>query len=200
MFHCNRSSTTPTPMPAMKATGRLTIPPISAARRARRSRSGLRTSVNALVWPGEASTAVTADKAPARVQATVDVRRTHTPDSRADSAFSAVARMASPHDDNLMKAARAITTMGATINVRTSPDEKRKVPMWNVQWMGTGKARYSFFGRMKGNTVKRNRTCDNPMVATMTMTRGRLNRRRRMSSDNAPAAAARPTAMTREIQ
>ena len=139
MFHCNRSSTTPTPMPAMKATGRLTIPPISAARRARRSRSGLRTSVNALVWPGEASTAVTADKAPARVQATVDVRRTHTPDSRADSAFSAVARMASPHDESLMKAARAITTMGATISVRTSPDEKRKVPMWNVQWMGTGK-------------------------------------------------------------
>ena len=99
-----------------------------------------------------------------------------------------------------MKAARAITTTGATIRVMTSPGEKRKVPMWNVQSMGTGKGRYSFLGRMKGNTVKRNSTCDRPMVATMTMTRGRLNRRRRMSSDNAPTAAARATEMTRATQ
>ena len=97
--------------------------------------------MRALVWLGEASTAVTADRAPANVQATVEVRRTQIPDSRADSAFSAMARMASPHDEKRMKAARARTTTGATIRVRTSPGENRKVPTWNVQLMGTGKAR-----------------------------------------------------------
>ena len=39
-----------------------------------------------------------ADSAPATVQAKVEVRRTHTPDSRAESAFSDMARMASPHE------------------------------------------------------------------------------------------------------
>ena len=76
--------------------------------------------------------AVKADSTPARVQATVEVRRTHTPDSRADSAFSAVARMARPHGENRMKAARARATTGATMRVMTSPGEKRKVPMWKV--------------------------------------------------------------------
>ena len=89
MFHCSRSCTTPTPMPATKATGRLTMPPISAASSASSSSPGLRTSVSVLVWLGEARMAVTADSAPASVHATVEVRRTHTPDSRADSAFSA---------------------------------------------------------------------------------------------------------------
>ena len=162
------------------------MPPRSAASSASRRRSGLSTWVSALVWLGEASTAVTADRAPARVHATVDVRRTHTPDNRADSEFSAMARMASPHDENRMKAARAITTTGATIRVRTSPGEKRNVPTWKVQLMGTGKGWKSFLGRMKGNTVKRKSTCDRPMVATITITRGRLNSRRRMSSDSAP--------------
>src|ERR1700721_280359 len=100
--------------------------------------------------------AVKADRTPATVQATVEVRRTHTPDSRADSAFSAMARMARPHDEKRMKAARAMTTTGATIRLMTSPEEKRKVPTWKVQSMGTGKARESFFGRMKGKTVNRN--------------------------------------------
>ena len=64
-------------------------PPTRAARSARRSSSGLSTSVSVLVWLGEARMAVKADSTPARVQATVEVRRTHTPDSRADSVFSA---------------------------------------------------------------------------------------------------------------
>src|SRR5580658_3685892 len=99
--------------------------------------------------------AVKADSAPARVQATVDVRRTHTPDNRADSEFSAEARMARPQGENRMKAASPSATMGATMRVTTSPGGKRKVPMWNVQSTGTGKARKSFLGRMKGKSVNR---------------------------------------------
>ena len=87
--------------------GRLTMAPTSAAISARSSSSGLSTSVRMLVWPGAARMAVKADSAPARVQATVEVRRTHTPDRRAESAFSAVARMARPQGENRMKAASA---------------------------------------------------------------------------------------------
>ena len=43
-----------------------------------------------------------ADSTPAMIQVTVEVRRTQTPDSRAESAFSAVARMASPQGENRM--------------------------------------------------------------------------------------------------
>jgi hypothetical protein len=68
------------------------------------------------------------------------------------------------------------------------------VPMLKVVEMGTGNARKSLLGRMNGSRVNRNRTWDRPMVATMTMTRGRLNSRRSTSSDNAPAAAARAMA------
>ena len=67
-------------MPATKATGRLTIPPIKAASRARRKSPGERTWVRVLVWLGEARMAVKAESAPAKVQATVEVRRTQTPD------------------------------------------------------------------------------------------------------------------------
>ena len=112
---------TPTPMPATKATVRLTMAPTSAAVRANRRRSGLSGWVRTLVWPGEARMAVKAESTPARVQATVEVRRTQTPDSRAESAFSDMARMASPQGENRMKAARARATTGATIRVSTSP-------------------------------------------------------------------------------
>ena len=59
--------------------------------------------------------------------------------------------------------------------------------MWKVQSMGTGNGSEQLLGPDEGEAaVKRNSTCDRPMVATMTMTRGRLNRRRSTSSDNAP--------------
>ena len=144
--------------------------------------------------------AVIADNAPARVQATVEVRRTQTPDSRADSEFSAEARMARPHGENRMNAASPSATIGATMRVTTSPGAKRNVPMWNDQSTGTGNARNSFLGRMKGKRVKRNSTWDRPMVATMTMTRGRLKSRRSKSSDSAPTAAASTRAATSAAQ
>ena len=200
MFHCRTSWMTPTPIPATKATGRLTMAPMSAATSASKRRSGLSTCVSALVWLGEARMAVTADKPPAMVHATVDVRRTQTPESRADSEFSAEARMARPHGENRMNNARPSATIGATMSVRTSPGVMISVPMWMVQLTGTGNARKSFFGRMKGRMVKRNSTCDKPIVATMTMTRGRLKSRRRRSSDNAPAAAANANAAASAAQ
>ncbi len=129
MFHWRRSWTTPRPIPAAKATGRLTMPPSSAASRARSKRPGERTWVKVLVWLGEARMAVKAERAPARVQATVEVRRTQTPDSRADSVFSAEARMARPQWENRMNAARPRATTGATTRVTTSPGGKRNEPM-----------------------------------------------------------------------
>lgn len=42
-----------------------------------------------------------------------------------DSAFSDMARMASPHLDHLTNAANATATMGATISVSTWPDVNR---------------------------------------------------------------------------
>ena len=98
--------------------------PTRAAVRANRRRSGLSGWVKTLVWPGEARMAVKAESTPARVQARVEVRRTHTPESRAESAFSDMARMARPHGENRMKAARARATTGATMSVSTSPGVK----------------------------------------------------------------------------
>ena len=98
---------TPTPMAATNAAVRLTMAPTMAAVRASSRSSGLSTSVSEEVWPGAARMAVKADSTPASVQAMVEVRRTQTPDSRAESAFSAMARMARPHGDHLTKAARA---------------------------------------------------------------------------------------------
>ncbi len=99
--------------------------PTSAAVRASSNSSGLSTSVRVEVCPGEARMAVKADRTPASVQATVEVRRTQTPDSRAESAFSAMARMASPQGDHLTNAARAIATRGATTRVTTWPEVNR---------------------------------------------------------------------------
>ncbi len=72
--------------------------------------------------------AVIAESTPAMVQATVEVLRTHTPDSRAESLFSAMALMASPQGENWKNAASARAASGATISVRTSPDWNRKLP------------------------------------------------------------------------
>ena len=62
-----------------------------------------------------------AESTPARVHATVDVRRTQTPESRAESAFSDMARMARPHGENLTNAAMDRATIGATMSVSTWP-------------------------------------------------------------------------------
>ena len=144
--------------------------------------------------------AVKAERTPAMVQAIVEARRTHTPDSRAESAFSDMARMASPHGEYRMKTAKAAATIGATMRVSTAPGPKTKPPMAKDRWMGTGNGADRCLGRMKGKAVKTKSTWESPMVATMTSTRGRSNSRRRTSSERAPMAAARATASTSENQ
>ena len=124
-FHTRISWITPTPMAATKAAVRLTMAPTNAAVRANRSSSGLSTSVNDEVCPGAARMAVKADSTPATVQAMVEVRRTHTPDSRAESAFSAMARMARPHGDHLTSTASPMATIGAATRVITWPGVNR---------------------------------------------------------------------------
>ena len=124
-FHTRTSCTTPTPIAATNATARLVIAPIMAAVRASSSSSGLSTSVSEEVWPGAVRTAVKADSTPAIVQATVEVRRTQTPERRAESPFSAMARMASPQVERLTNKASPIATIGATTRVITCPGVKR---------------------------------------------------------------------------
>ena len=200
IFQFKTSTTTPSPIPATNAAVRLTMAPINPAMSARTSRSGLSTCVRTLVWPGAFKTAANADSAPAKVQATVEVRRTHTPDRRAESAFSDMARMARPHGENLMNAATDSATIGATMSVSTSPGVNVKLLTVKLRWIGTGNGRDRFLGRTNGSAVKRNSTCDSPIVATITRTRGRSKIRRNTSSHTAPVAAAAPNAITRATQ
>ena len=192
-FHATTCSNMPMPMPAMKAMGRLVIAPMRAAVSARSRRSGPSTSMKPLPLPG-APIAVTAESNAASTHAKVDVRRTHTPARRAESAFSAIARMASPCGDRAKNSARARAQSGATISVSTSAPMKwcdeRPCPMVKPEWNGSGYACAAVFGRMNGRSVTRNSTCVRPIVATMTSSRGRLNNRRNRSSQPAPITAA----------
>ena len=79
-----------------------------------------------------------ADSAPATVQVRVEVRRIHTPESRAESAFSDMARMASPHEVKRTASTRAAVTMGATISVSTSVGVMMKGPSEKDRSKGTG--------------------------------------------------------------
>ena len=79
-----------------------------------------------------------AESAPATVQVRVDVRRTHTPDSRAESAFSDIARMERPHGVKRTARTRATVTRGATISVSTSVGVMMNGPRLNDRSKGTG--------------------------------------------------------------
>ena len=120
----------------MKVTGRLAIAPTRRAVSASRRRSGERTWVSASVWPGEVRIAAIPDSTPARVHATVEVRRTQTPESLAESAFSAIARIASPHGDHRTKAATPIATSGAATSATISPGGNRNPSSTNDVLIG----------------------------------------------------------------
>ena len=82
--------------------------------------------------------AVKADSAPATVHVSVEVRRIHTPERRAESAFSDMARMASPQEVKRTASTRTTVTMGATMRVRTSVGVMMKGPSENDRSKGTG--------------------------------------------------------------
>ncbi len=140
-FHTSTSWITPTPTAATKATVRLTMAPTMAAVSASSSSSGLSTWVRDDVWPGAARTAVKADRSPASIHATLEVRRTQMPDNLAESLFSVVARMARPHGDHRTNATRASATSGATTSASTCPGVKRYVPTRKLRSNGTGNGR-----------------------------------------------------------
>ena len=79
-----------------------------------------------------------ADSAPATVQVRVEVRRIQTPERRAESAFSDMARMASPHEVNRTASTRTSVTMGATMSVSTSVGVMMNGPSENCKSNGTG--------------------------------------------------------------
>ena len=80
-----------------------------------------------------------ADSAPATVQVMVEVRRTHTPDRRAESAFSAVARMARPQGENRTTGTRARATSGRHDQGEDLAGAMTRSPRVNDQSKGTGK-------------------------------------------------------------
>ncbi len=79
-----------------------------------------------------------AESAPATVQVSVEVRRIHTPERRAESAFSDMARMARPQEVKRTASTRATVTMGATISVRTSVGVMMTGPSVIDRSKGTG--------------------------------------------------------------
>ena len=79
-----------------------------------------------------------AESAPATVQVSVEVRRIHTPESRAESAFSDMARMERPHGVSRTASTSAAVTSGATISVSTSVGVMTKPPSENERSKGTG--------------------------------------------------------------
>ena len=79
-----------------------------------------------------------AESAPATVHVRVEVRRIQTPERRAESAFSDMARMASPHDVKRTASTRITVTMGATMRVSTSVGVMMNGPSENDRSKGTG--------------------------------------------------------------
>src|SRR6516162_7406485 len=102
--------------------------------------------------------AVKADSAPATVQVSVEVRRIHTPERRAESAFSDMARMESPHGVSRTARTRAAVTMGATMSVSTSVGVMTKPPRENERSKGTGTGLYRLDGLMNGRVASASKT------------------------------------------
>ncbi len=79
-----------------------------------------------------------AESAPATVQVRVDVRRIHTPERRAESAFSDIARMERPQEVNRTARTKTMVTIGATISVSTSVGVMMNGPSEKDRSKGTG--------------------------------------------------------------
>ena len=99
-----------------------------------------------------------ADSAPATVHVIVDVRRIHTPERRAESAFSDMARMASPHEVIRTARTSASVTSGATMSVSTSVDVMMNGPRWKERSNGTGSGCDKLCGAMNGRAVNASST------------------------------------------
>ena len=79
-----------------------------------------------------------------------------------------------------------MATSGAMMSVATSPGCRIPPPIEIVQLNGNGYGTKKSLGATNGSTVNRKRTWLSPIVATITITRGRSNRRRKSSSHSAP--------------
>ena len=86
------------------------------------------------------------------------MRRIHTPDSRAESAFSDMARMERPHGVRRTASTRARVTIGATISVSTSVGVMMNGPRWNERSNGTGTGLEVLEARMKGSAASASST------------------------------------------
>ncbi len=143
----------------------------------------------------------TNDRRAASDHTTVCRRLTGTPSRLARSAFSALARMATPMLVNRSRAATPSRASGATMRATRWSDEKTMGSM--VKWKVSGKWTWLVAGRlsqMSGmNTAPSDRSWARPRVATVRMRRGeRKNRRMMASSTRAPTSRAPTIPMASE--
>ncbi len=152
--------------------------------------------------PGDSITAVSPDSTAASIQTTVETRLTGMPTRRADSPFSAAARMATPNEENRKNAASAAATRGTSSRIISSRSlSTRNRPTVVLAPNGTGNpaARLSIDSVMRN--VKSRKSWAAPRVATSTISRGALNSLRiTVRSKIPPSAAATPSARGRATQ
>jgi hypothetical protein len=126
----------------------------------------------------------------------VDTRLALMPASSAASGLSAAARMAMPWGVRVRNSDSIATTAGTTASTTKCFPEKMRSPKDASRSMGDGKRPWLVSsGRM---TWAKNRSCEAPMVATSSTSRGaRKSRRTIVSSMAPPRTAPRSNATTR---
>ena len=183
----------PRATPAPKASGRLSMPAMMAAASAGRMSVG--PAPAAMVMPAEGVLRMLVRPAnkPAITQTRVESRRTGMPSSRARSELSATERTATPASVRRRNQPRATSTRGTTMAMR------RSFPL-----KSTGKIRTccALSGVVTPPTMEGPpsqpgtsswippKSCANPMVTTITISRGAVKKRQRMTkSTKRPSAA-----------
>ena len=179
-FHTRISWMTPTPMAATKATVRLTMAPTMAAVRARSRSSGLSTSVSERGLAGRGQDGGEGREHAGEVQATVDVLPD--PDTRQAGRVGVLGH--GPHGETPW---RPLDERGEREGHDRRHDQGEHLAGREevgadvkLRWTGTGNGPEEVLRADEGQGgERRSSTWLRPMVATITSTRGRLNRRRR---------------------
>jgi len=182
-------STRPIAMPPATVHGRETKPPMRTAMRARRRSPGPRASDGTpatVAFSGFRSTAVSVARTPARTQTELDTRRIEMPASCAESAFSAVARMAMPIGCRVSRSAIAAMIAGAKSSTMKCSLRRKRSPTCRTRSMGVGYGP----GRSTSGRASwaKKSSWETPMVATSMTKRGRSKSRR-----TTKRSTARPT-------
>ncbi len=189
--HTTDCSTMPSATAAITIVGRRSIPPITAAARARKRSAGPRiVPMGSPMIPARRKTARNASTA-AMTHTRVSSLRTGMPSSAARSAFSAVPRTATPTRVR-RNSASSVHTTGTATAAMISPPRNFTNPMVNCALIGAGSGSVLVTSNQRGSRRPAPAsTCARPMVATLRISRGeRKNLRITRSSTTAPSTTA----------